>query len=267
MASDQRSVVGNSKFETWNLELHQQRLQALARAEGMDVFGIADVSFLWQEQIHVQPKEAFRQLARGIVMGHRLSKAVLQSVVDGPTLLYKHHYQRVNLLLDRAALRVASNIQSWGYEALPIAASQVIDWERLLGHLSHRSVGALAGVGWIGRSNLLVHPAFGAQVRYVTVLTSLPLPPGQPVVAQGFSPAPSSQADLKVCATSGEPPQLDCGECRSCIEVCPAKAIGERKEGFQVQLCYEKLKKFSSMPGMGVHICGLCVKVCDGSGR
>lgn len=227
---------------------------------GMDVFGVADVSSLWEEGIHVEPKEAFRHLAYGIVMGHRLSKSVLASIVDGPSLLYKHHYQRVNLLLDAAALRVAGEIQSWGYEALPIAASQVTDWERLLGHLSHRSVGALAGLGWIGRSSLLVHPRFGAQVRYVTVLTDLPLPL-QPIAECGGSELETRNSQLETAVG------MDCGECRRCIEVCPAKAIGERREDFRVRLCYEKLKEFSRQPGIGVHICGLCVKVCEGSDR
>lgn len=218
----------------------ERRLRELAESDGMDVFGIAGVDPLWENQIYLEPKEAFRHLGRGIVMGHHLSRAVLESVVDAPTLLYKHHYQRVNLLLDRAALRVAGRIQSWGHDALPIAASQLLDWERLLGHLSHRTVAALAGVGWIGRSNLLVHPEFGAHVRYVTVLTDLPLEPRAPIA-------------------------MDCGDCRRCVEICPAQAIGERKEDFQVRLCYEKLKQFSSAKGIGVYICGLCVRVCDGT--
>jgi len=217
----------------------ERNLRELARGEGIDVFGVAAVGQLWEDQIYLEPKESFRHLAYGIVMGHRLSKSVLESIVDGPTLIYKHHYQRVNLLLDRAALRVAGEIQSWGYDALPIAASQLIDWERLLGHLSHRSVGALAGIGWIGRSTLLVHPDFGAQVRYVTVLTDLPLAVARPL-------------------------QMDCGECRKCVEICPAKAISERKDDFQRQACYRKLQEFERMKGIGVHICGLCVRVCDG---
>jgi epoxyqueuosine reductase QueG len=220
-------------------EAAEERLREVAGAEGIDVFGVTAVEQLWEGHIRLEPKEAYLDLTYGIVMGYRLSGALLEGIVNGPTLLYKHHYQRVNLLLDRSALRIAGEIQRWGYKSLPIAASQLIDWERLLGHLSHRSVGALAGLGWIGRSTLLVHPEFGAQVRYVTVLTNLPLPFGSPL-------------------------EMDCGECRKCIEVCPAGAIRERKEDFQVRLCYEKLNGFAAQRGIGVHICGLCVKACNG---
>ena len=244
------------------------RLRELATAEGIDVFGVADVSSLWEGQIHLEPREGLRHLIHGVVMGHRLSQAVLQSIVDRPTLVYKHHYQRVNLLLDRAALMVARAIQSQGYDALPIAASQLTDWDNLLAHVSHRAVGALAGLGWIGRSTLLVHPQFGAQVRYVTVLTDMPLEHGD---------SPEMECRVKSADSRDARPQLEtqnsklgtrfvmgCGDCRKCIEVCPAAAIREAKEDFQVQRCHEKLKQFSKAKGIGVYICGLCVRVCDG---
>ena len=76
----------------------------------------------------------------GISMGVRLSDAVIDSLidslVDSPTLLYAWHYRQANLFLDRLAFEISLHIQRQGYSALPIAASQIIDWKGQTAHLS-----------------------------------------------------------------------------------------------------------------------------------
>jgi len=72
----------------------------------------------------------------GVSMGVRLSDAVIDSLVDSPTLLYAWHYRRANLFLDRLAFEIPLYIQREGYSALPIAASQIIDWKGQTAHLS-----------------------------------------------------------------------------------------------------------------------------------
>ena len=172
-------------------------------------------------------------------MAVRLSDAVLESLVDRPTLLYKHHYREANELLDTIAFRVASLIGEWGHRALAIAASQTVDWRTQHGHLSHKEVAVLAGLGWLGRHNLVVNPRHGARIRLVTVLTDLPLKVDHPL-------------------------QEDCGECRACIPLCPAKAIHERQEEFDHHACYEQLCYFAKKENIGYHICGICQKACKG---
>lgn len=119
---------------------------------------------------------------------------------------------------------------------MPIPASQVVDWEKNLGHLSHRAVAVQAGLGWIGKSAMFVHPEHRARLRLTTVLTDMPLEPGE------------------------KRQDLSCGTCRACIEDCPAGAITE--EGYDRNKCAEKLREFSRMPGIGQSICGVCVKAC-----
>jgi epoxyqueuosine reductase QueG len=82
---------------------------------------------------------------------------------------------------------------------------------------------------------VLVNAVHGARVRYATVLTDVPLLPDAP------------------CDGS-------CGECRNCIDTCPAQAISE--EGYDKQQCLNKLKSFASARGIGQYICGVCVKAC-----
>jgi epoxyqueuosine reductase QueG len=99
-------------------------------------------------------------------------------------------------------------------------------------------IGQLAGLGWIGRNNLLVNPELGSRHRLVTILTDMPLVPGRPL-------------------------DRDCGDCFACLQTCPAQAIKENEEDFDHWACFDKLKEFRRQV-VGQHICGVCVKACKG---
>jgi len=215
-----------------------KRLKTFAMDQGSCLFGVADVTSI-QESFHIEPRECIADLTRGISMAVRLSDAVLESLVDRPTLLYKHHYREANELLDAVAFRMASSIQEMGHRALAIAASQTVDWRRQIGHLSHKKVAVLAGLGWLGRHNLVVSPSHGARIRLVTVLTDLPLEIDQPI-------------------------EENCRDCRDCIPVCPAGAIHELQEEFDHQACFEQLQDFAKKENIGYHICGVCQRACGG---
>jgi epoxyqueuosine reductase len=148
----------------------------------------------------------------------------------------------VNILLDTIGLVLSSAIQEKGYRAMPIAASQILDWKNQKGHLSHKHVARAAGLGWIGRNNLLVNEQFGSRIRLVTVLTDLPFDAGSPL-------------------------EKDCGPCRACIKVCPAGAIKEKQEDFDHLRCYEQLRAFAKTLHFSHNICGICVKACQGFKR
>lgn len=214
-------------------------LRALARGMGLELFGVADTTAVRPEFL-LQPETRDR-FDRALVLGRRLIAGVLDDLHDSPTALYLHHYRQVNFLLDRAALAAAGFIQERGYGALPIAASQIVDWDNQKAHVSHKKVGALAGLGWLGRNNLLVHPEFGAQFRLVTVLTDMPLTAGAPLTGR------------------------DCGDCRRCLAACPAQAIKESPEEFDHRGCFAQLQDFRRRGLVSQFICGLCVKACRGA--
>lgn len=225
-------------------EAYRTRVEAKAREQGIDLVGIADLTGE-RPAVHHLPPDLVAVFDRAVCLAVRVSPTVLATVRDGPNHLYYHHYRQLNFLLDRAALAVAREIEALGYRALAVAASQIIDWTHQLGHVSHKDVARLGGLGWRGRNNLLVTPAYGAQVRLVTVLTDLPLEPASPL---------------------GQ----DCGACRRCLAVCPAGAIHEQPTAFDHQACFAKLKEFGKTRGIGQYICGLCVAACPGratSGR
>lgn len=219
----------------------RDRLAQLAAERGARAFGVADLEALRAREpglLDLLPGP----YTRAVVVGIRLQAAVLHGIADRPTPLYFHHYRQVNYELDRAAFQIADRIQEGGFAALAVPASQIVEARPMRGHVSHKLLGWAAGLGFIGRCSLLVHPRYGAQLRYVSVLTDMPLPADRP--AEG-----------------------GCGACRRCVGACPAGAVRERREEFDVEACYRKLTEFTRLPFIGQHICGVCVKACDGTGR
>jgi len=219
-------------------ENNTARIKALSFQWGASLFGVADLRSFRKDEILLSPSLIDR-LSLGISVGFHLSDAVLEEIENQPTPLYFHHYQRVNILLDTIGLIVTSVIQELGYQATPIPASQIVDWKSQRGHLSHKHVARTAGLGWVGRNNLLVNEQFGSRIRLVTILTDLPLGIDSP--------------SLK-----------DCGDCRRCLSVCPAGAIKERQEDFDHLRCYEQLRTFAKTLHFSHNICGVCVKACRG---
>jgi epoxyqueuosine reductase len=218
-----------------NPEEERQAIESIARGMGAVLFGVADLGELTDESGEVP----LSGLATGISVAYRLSDVVLDGITDHPTRTYQYHYRQVNLLLDQIALRISAHIQGLGFRVFPVPASQIVDWENLKGHVSHRAIGRLAGMGWIGRNNLLVNPRYGARLRYVSILTDLPL-----------------RADV--------PLDEGCGSCRQCVAVCPGHAIGDTPEAFDLEECIRTIDSVRKKANIGSHICGICVKACPG---
>jgi epoxyqueuosine reductase len=198
--------------------------------------GVGPIGF-GQVPENVTFHEIENRFPRVVVFGYTLSASVLATIKDHPTLIYKHHYKTVNWLLDQTAYHLVRFIEETGNQALAIPASQVVDWKEHKGHVSHKLLAHEAGLGFIGRSGLLVHPKLGARVRYVSVLTDADFEPNEKIDAE-------------------------CDTCKKCLTACPAHAISEK--GVDILRCYEKLEEFAKIRGIGQHICGVCVKVCDG---
>ena len=220
----------------------KEHIRALAEKHGSVAFGIADLDELAKTEPDLF--ENFEKTyPRAVVMGVRLQETVVEEIKDQPTTLYFHHYRQANYQLDRMAWYVADLLQAQGHEAAAIPSSQYIKRDPMRGHISHRKLAMQAGLGFRGRSSLLVHPEHGARMRYITVLTNAPLEPDQPYDGEG------------------------CGNCRACISVCPASAIKEDSADYDQQACFDKLCEFTRISFIGQHICGVCVKACTAEAR
>ncbi len=214
-----------------------KRIKRFCLKWGADLFGTADVSLL-KDGFAISP-DAAKELNSAISLGVRVSSGILSEIENQPTKLYFHHYRTVNMFLDQLALRLCNFVQNSGSKAIPIPASIIVDWQKQTAHLSHKHIGLLAGIGWIGRNNLLVNKRLGSQFRLITVLTDMP---------------------LKYDKSTKE----DCGKCQACVVKCPVKAIKKEQTQFDHRGCFELLKGFQRQKIVDQYICGICVQACRG---
>ncbi len=224
-----------------NPQQHRELLERRCRERGAAGFGVADLASVRTDDA-LLPRATLDSLPRALSIALPLAPAVLATIEDRPNRLYEHHYRQVNFALDRLALDLVEAIRRLGSRALPVPASQIVDWENQRAHLSHKRIAVAAGLGWLGRNNLVVTPSHGATVRLVTVLTDLPLPADAPL-------------------------DPGCGDCRTCVDACPARAIGESAADFDHRACFETLKRFQRERLVSQYICGVCVRTCAGPGR
>jgi epoxyqueuosine reductase len=220
------SKRNNSEIETYLID------------QGVDAYGIAKMARYGKELVQLD-ESVTEKFPFAISFGLVLSRSVMETVKAGPNALYLHHYRQLNYRLDMSAYLLVREIEKKGFKALPFAASQLVDWKNQKGHISHKRVAEMSGIGWIGRNNLLIHPVFGARMRFNTVITDMPL-------------------------EESEPLRQDCGTCKACINVCPGGAIKDDPSEFDHMGCYNMVTQLKNKRNLGHHICGICIEACTG---
>mgnify|MGYP001814442217 CR=1 FL=1 len=227
----------------------EQRWQHTALGLGAAYFGVADLSAA-QEQIWEQGGEMLAQypiaLSVGVVMPFAIVDQLPHHQDEAVALAYStQSYDILNDRLDQIASRLASVVQRAGYTAFPIRASQTANAEKLQGLFSHKLAAHQAGLGWIGKSCLLITPEVGPRVRWTSVLTDAPL-------------------------TSGHPVDQRCGDCRECVNACPVGAFTgrnfrpsePREAQYDAFKCHTYLRRHERTPDLDRSVCGMCVYVC-----
>jgi epoxyqueuosine reductase len=224
----------------------QFKLEKVARELGADLFGVADLKDA-QEFICNQGGDYLRKFPKAVSIGIHLMDAVVDELhrhEEIPVIFsYRALYNSVNSRLDHIGLLLAGRIQKEGFQAYPIPASQIIDYDRLIGTISNKLAPSLAGLGWIGKSCLLVTPEYGPRVRFATILTDAPLKVSLPMKTQ-------------------------CAACKRCVDICPPKAFTgvpfdpkePREVRFNAHACYNYMKRREQK--LGEQLCGLCVYIC-----
>jgi len=226
-------------------------LYELVKNDGADFFGIADLSQA-QDFILEQGGDMVASYPLAVSIGIKLLNPIIDQLPQGfdrgVAVSYRHHYDITNLRLDLLSAKVASKLQREGYKAYPIPASQRFDDERICAIFSHKLAANLAGLGWIGKSCLLITTEAGPRVRWVTVLTNAPLIPNQELVKDS------------------------CGSCTECVDACPVGAFTgapfyadePREVRYDAAKCEKYLNDLEKATGLAT--CGLCIYACPKSG-
>jgi epoxyqueuosine reductase len=195
----------------------------------------------------------YAQYDYGIVIGRRLDDRIIDSIENGPNADYYVLYQQVNSELAEIARGIEAELCDMDVRALGIAptltsADRDEHFDQTLSlDFSHKLVATRAGLGWVGKSDLLITHEFGPRVRLVSVLVDCPVDYCQ-------EPVLSSE----------------CQGCDLCVQNCPANALSgkewdittKREEIFDAFACREKCRELGWFIGQNVRLCGICVSVC-----
>ncbi|GAK55863.1 hypothetical protein U27_02824 [Candidatus Vecturithrix granuli] len=223
-------------------------MKDLAENLGADFFGVADLAPA-HEAILLQGGATVAGFPRAIALGVRLFDPIVdllpQRAERAVAVAYKHHcYHQINERLDQIASRLSSVLQRDGHKVFPIPASQRVDDEHLCAMFSHKLAAYLAGLGWIGKSCLLVTPEVGPRARWTTILTDAPL------------------------TVTGKPMEVQCGDCHQCVDICPTRAFtgknfracDPRDVRYDAAKCDRYFNQMRQKHDWAV--CGLCLYVC-----
>ncbi len=129
------------------------------------------------------------------------------------------------------------------YYIPPVAQRNEVDLEA---PFSFKFAAVNAGLGWIGKNDVVITKEYGPGVRLSAVLIDAQFPYGQKIV------------------------KSNCPEnCQKCVDICPHKALHNvrwnidslRSEIIDYPLCNEKRSLFLAKHGRK-NACGLCLAVC-----
>jgi len=195
---------------------------------GVDVVGFADPLLFERYSEENRPHAFLKDLKTVIVIGFHLYDIILDawSHKEGEGI-WTHQF--ADAVVEQFCHGVRRLLLKRGYN------SRVIPYRP---GLYLKEAAALAGIGPIGKNNLLITNLFGSQVRLRALVTTAPLICGDPIKESKY-----------------------CKECNICIEACPAKALYSGK--YSREKCYLYLETHKrSLSDFTVIECNKCIEVC-----
>ena len=208
---------------------------------GADIVGFGDIREL--------PDNVRSGMPVGICVAVLYPKEIIRGISVLPTQEYRVWYDKLNERLDMIVAKGAESLRQMGFEAIAQTREYVGSGE--IGNntkLPHKTIATRAGIGWIGKSALLVTSKYGSAIRLSSILTNAPLDAAQ--------------------ATD----KSSCGDCMLCTDACPAGAVSGklweaglyRDEFFDPDKCRKTARERAKQGfgGENITICGKCIEVC-----
>jgi epoxyqueuosine reductase len=189
-----------------------------------------------------------------VVIGKRLDDSIIDGIEDGPTMPYYELYKSTNDELNLITAQISRYLVQNGIPCVQIKAtteeSDIPEGyaKTLRMNFSHKMAATRAGLGWIGKTDLLVAEKFGPRIRLATVLTN-----------HRFD-------NLGIPITESR-----CGKCNICVEACPGQAASgklwnihvDRDEYYDAFKCRDMCRKLSlTRLDKKISLCGICICVC-----
>lgn len=192
--------------------MDREKIKLQVMQEGADLVGICRAEDLAFSHPRQNPKALMPDCQSIIVYALRhldgpfLSPVMRTSLVDTMNIYRElgHIGYQIGRFLENTGFQAI-----WIHPAYPVEMSE--ETRGLKGDISLRHAAVAAGLGIIGKNNLLITRSFGPRVRLAAVLTN---------------------AELEVDSRDRT---IYCDECNRCIDLCPGKALSH--EGLNVREC------------------------------
>jgi len=212
------------------------------KSGGASLIGFADLQEISED---VRDSYPF-----GISFAVALNPQIISEIHEGPTKSYLDELKKADSLLDKLGQAAVQFLTKRGYRAQPCTKPGPDYHETLTTRLPQKTIATRAGLGWIGKTPLLITKEYGSAVRLGSVLTDAGIDTGVPVNTS------------------------QCGDCSACVDICPARAItGEiwyagidrnvLLDAFTCRsIARELLIKRTGEEMPGRTICGMCIAAC-----
>ncbi|NLI74490.1 MAG: epoxyqueuosine reductase [Euryarchaeota archaeon] len=191
------SIANNNPIIGPNAEIRNIVEEAAAEA-GIALVGYTDLKSLDNLLVGDPTTLEFQS---AISLAVEIPEDAVKSAMSSPSISLREAYKQNNKCLKQASEAIISKLEEKGFRARIVDPAQRVDAEKLLGPISHKAIAFKAGIGWIGKSGLLVTEKFGPRVRMGTILTDVSM---------------SGPSDLL---------SNQCGNCRECIDNCPTRSL------------------------------------------
>ena len=200
--------------------LETEKLREYIKKLEIDIYGIADMNLLMEMEtgLPTDLKKFINMFPYAIVLGAQYGK-----------LGKKASGNKTALFLEDAAFSIMEYLENKGYRQLIIHTEDEFDPINRLGFISLKILAKTAGLGWQGRSLLIISPKYGPLHRLIAILTDLPL-----------------QVNKLI--------KNECGDCQKCIDACPGRIPHMHPAEERVLIC--------DLCNGDPH----CVKVCQEGG-
>lgn len=194
---------------------------------GIDIIGFANPKYYDKFAKINRPDRFLEDVNAVIIIGIHLYDIILDAWSLDQNTGKSFHY--LDSILENRCYLLKEFLSKKGYK------SEIISYNP---GLYLKDSAATAGIGPIGKNNLLITNEFGSQVRLRALVTNAPLELGQPILKSEY-----------------------CENCNICIDSCPAQAFVDGKYIKDICLSYnlsnlKKLTKYTSI------WCNLCIESC-----
>jgi len=203
------------------------KLTKFSRKIGIDLIGFANPEHFEKYSKRNKPEHFLKDVKTIIIVGNHLFDIFLDVYsIDSRT---GKSFQFMDSILEDRSYQIKEFLFKQGFK------SEVIPYQP---GLYLKEAAALAGMGPIGKNNLLLTEEFGSQVRLRAIATNAPLVTGEPIYESSY-----------------------CVECKNCMEACPADAFSEGAYNIEKCLSYNQ-KNLERISDFSEIWCNICIESC-----